>query len=361
MKPMGQWLDDRIAAIGELDRYSTPATPEMIRAKLDANENWHISAQAISDIARASAGEVDVRAYPLSVVDDLRRAMASWLKVAVESVIPTEGADQGIDLICQAFLRQADKAVVVSPTYSFYGLRARAAGARCVQVSLAEDFSLPVDKILREAGSSGVVFLCSPNNPTGNQFPSQDVLLLCDRFQGLLVVDEAYVDFASDSVVELTQSKRNLIVLRTFSKAFGLADLRLGVIVANPDWAPTFLERVQYPYPISGLAATIALNLLSNFGIVERGVESLKQERAWLTRKLGQIEGVKVCPSQANFLLIELPVDCGKVHAALVERGFATKRVGPVLNLLNCIRVTVGTREMNEGFADALTEAIQDA
>lgn len=357
---MGQWLDEKIAAIGELDAYAVTSAKQTFRAKLDANENWHIPAEAVIDIVRGAAASVDIRAYPLGVVKELCAAVATRLNLPEESIIPTQGADQGIDLICQAFLRSGEKAAIVSPTYSFYRLRSTFAGGRSVQVNLNDDFSLPIEKILEEAESSGVIFLCSPNNPTGNQFQKHEVLRLCEEFSGLLVIDEAYVDFAPYSVVEETKHRRNLVVLRTFSKAFGLADLRLGIIVANPSWAPSFLNRAQYPYPISGLAATVAIRLLGNFALVQERVESLKRERSWFTQQLRQIEGVKVFDSQANFVLINMPIDYGMVHENLLKVGISTKSVGRVLNLANCIRVTVGTREMNTAFLDALTELIDD-
>ena len=355
---MGQWLDQKISAIGEMDAYPVASARQTFRAKLDANENWHIPQEAISGIVRAAATAADVRAYPLGVVRELSAAISTRLGVPEESIIPTEGADQGIDLICQAFAGRGEKATIVSPTYSFYRLRSTFAGGSCVQVNLDDDFSLPIDKILRKAGASGVIFLCSPNNPTGNQFQRREVLRLCDEFPGLLMVDEAYVDFAPYSVVEETQHRRNLVVLRTFSKAFGLADLRLGAIVANPDWASSFLNRVQYPYPISGLAAAIAISLLGNFELVQKGVESMKQERSWLSQQLRQIDGVNVFDSEANFLLIDLPIDYNQVHEELLKRGIVTKRVGRVLTLTNCIRVTVGTREMNSAFLDVLRDII---
>jgi histidinol-phosphate aminotransferase len=205
------------------------------------------------------------------------------------------------------------------------------------------------------------LFVCSPNNPTGNQFSSNDIARVCDDFPGLVVLDEAYVDFAQESLVSEVMRRKNLAVIRTFSKAFGLANLRLGFIIAHPDWAPLFLDRVQYPYPVSSIAASIAIQLLQKFHLVENGVESLRNERTWLLERLREIEGVEALDSQANFILANLAIEAGKAHKQLLERGIATKKIGQVLDLPNCIRVTVGTREMNSIFLESLNEVLNNA
>ena len=340
--------------------FAFQSNPDSVRVKLDANENWHISADELHALIREAVAEVDVRAYPLGKMQDLCVALAKHLSLPKEAIIPTQGADQGIDLLCQAFLKQQDGVIIVGPTYSFYRLRAALAGARCTEVALNEDLSLPVDEILRVGTDEGMIFLCSPNNPTGNQFQTKDVLRLVDASHGLVVVDEAYVDFAPHSLVDEVMNRRNLVVLRTFSKAFGLADLRLGFVIANPDWAPFFLDHVQYPYPLSGVTIAVALRLLQEFHLIKEGVESLKRERAWLRERLMKMPGVEASSSEANFILANLSMDASKAHAALLERGIATKMVGRVLCMPNCIRVTVGTREMNSVFLEALIGAFSD-
>lgn len=305
--------------------------------------------------------KVDARMYPLGIVEELRAALAKHLRIPAESIIPTQGADQAIDMICQVFLRQDDRALIIGPTYSFYELRAMIAEAQCVKVNMNKDLSLPVESILSQGKDAAVVFVCSPNNPTGNQFSVGDIMRVCDGVSGLVVVDEAYVDFAQESLVHEVMRHRNLAVLRTFSKAFGLANLRLGFTVTNPEWAPLFLDRVQYPYPVSSVVAAIAIQLLQEFQIVENGVESLRNERTWLLERLRKIKGVEALDSQANFILANLPIEAGRAHKQLLKRGIATKEIGQVLDLPNCIRVTVGTREMDANFLESLNEVLNCA
>lgn len=357
---MSRWLDARLSLLKAREGYRFAVDPKVktVRIKLDANENWHIPVEKLRGVIRKALEEVDVRRYPVDAVQDLRTAVSKHFLLPEECLVPTQGTDQAIDLLCRGFLRPGDRALIVGPTFSFYRLRAAFSDAKCAEITMNEDFTLPVGRILEEAASGGIVFLCSPNNPTGNQFSPDDVLRLTEAFQGLVVLDEAYVDFAPHSLVKEIMQPRNLAVLRTFSKAFGLADLRLGFIAAHPDWASLFMERVQYPYPISSTAAAIALRLLQQFSLVKRGLQSLKRERNWLLQQLKQIVGVQVLNSQANFVLASLPTDAEKVHAELLNRGIATRNIGRVLNLFNCLRITVGTREMNSAFLDALMRVL---
>lgn len=360
---MGQWFEDRLASLNQLHAYqfTYDLTSANVRVKLDANENWHIPTQRLQPIVANALQKADVRKYPLGDIQKLRTAIAKRLQVPEESIIPTAGGDQGIDLVCQGFLREGDRAVIVGPTYSFYKLRSTLAGARCVDVSMNEDFTLPIERILEAAGKGGIVFICSPNNPTGSQFRAEDLQKLCERFRGFVVIDEAYVHFAPETILEQVTHYRNLVVLRTFSKAFALADLRLGLIIGNPEWGQRFLDRVQYPYPVSGLSVNIVLSLLDDYGLVEEGIASLKHERDWLYQELAKFEEVKASPSAANFLLLSLPTDYERVHGELLKKGVATKPVGRVLGLGNCIRVTIGTREMNETLLGALGEVLRNA
>jgi histidinol-phosphate aminotransferase len=305
--------------------------------------------------------QVDPREYPLGIVDELREALGKHLNLPPESVIPSQGADQGIDLLCQMFLRPNDSALIVEPTFSFYKLRTALTQAKCVEVNINKDLTLPVESILTQGKDATILFVCSPNNPTGNQFTASDIIRVCDSFPGLIVLDEAYVEFAQETLVREVTRHRNMAVIRTFSKAFGLANLRLGFIIANPEWAPLFLDRIQYPYPINSIAANIAIQLLQNIRLVENCIESIKKERTWLLQQLRQINGVEALDSQANFILTQLPTEVEKVHKQLLDRGIATKKIGQVLNLSNCIRVTVGTHEMNKLLLESLREVLTHA
>jgi histidinol-phosphate aminotransferase len=207
----------------------------------------------------------------------------------------------------------------------------------------------------------GLLFVCSPNNPTGTQFEKGEVLEAVASFKGLVVLDEAYVEFARYSLSKRITEFRNLAVLRTFSKAYGMAGLRLAYILANDSWAPEFLGRVQYPYPINSVAAATAVALMRRYSSVNRWTESVKKERSWLSGQLRELPGVRVAPSEANFLLVSVPVDSARVHSALLRRGVATREVGAVPGMSNCLRITVGTRAMNSRLLKTMREVVPSA
>lgn len=357
---MANWLENRLSMIRKQDayRYSVEGHTPNLTAKLDANENWHVPRSRVRAILSAAAKRVDTREYPDAAVRELSVNISRKLNLPVGCVVPCAGADQAIDLLCGAFLGKGERATIVSPTFSVYRLRAKIAEATCVEVPMNKDFTLPVGEIVREAGNGGILFICSPNNPTGNQFGEQEIVSILESFPGLVLLDEAYVEFANFSLSGLVKRRRNLAVLRTFSKAYGIAGLRLGYLLANEEWAPDFLERIQYPYPISSIATAMGMAMLARGVEVRKWIASVRKERAWLTRRLRRISGVYAFDSSANFLMASLPVSSRRTHAKLLDFGVATRDLGTILGFRNCLRITVGTRRMNQALLDGLAELI---
>ncbi|OYT45925.1 histidinol-phosphate transaminase, partial [Candidatus Bathyarchaeota archaeon ex4484_40] len=202
-------------------------------------------------------------------------------------------------------------------------------------------------------------FICSPNNPTANQFRLEDVKGLIEGFDWLVVLDETYVDFATYSMVDLTREYENLVVLRTFSKVFGIAGLRLGYAVSNVDVSSALRERFQMPYPVSSVTLRMGLKLLRNLDLIKEKIESLKEERATLIRRLSEMEGVKPFNSETNFVLMNLTeMSSDEAYRRLLDQGIIVRNIGRVLNLENCIRVTVAPRPMMERFLETFRRII---
>jgi len=359
---LADWFGQRLADIsrwGEY-RYSSEGPRRRMRADLDANENWQVPEREVRRAVAQVAAKTDVRSYPRGTIEELRRGISRRVGVPADSVIPCSGADQAIDLLCQAFLGAADTATIVSPTFAMYRLRATIAGAACVEVPMGEGFVLPTEELKRRV-KGGLLFICSPNNPTGTQFAEADVLEVVASFDGLVVLDEAYVEFADFSLSKRVAEFRNLAVLRTFSKAYGMAGLRLGYILANESWAPQFLGRVQYPYPVSSIAALTALSLMRRPSLVVKWAANVRRERGWLSKELLKLRGVRVADSKANFVMVSFPIDSALAHSELQRRGVATRDVGDVPGMRNCLRITVGTRRMNEALLRALREVLRAA
>lgn len=360
---MADWFEQRLARLGGWNeyRYSTEGPKRRMRASLDANENWHVPEREVRSALKEAVAATDVRSYPKGAIEELRKGISRRVGVTADSVIPCSGGDQAIDLLCQAFLGAGDSVKIVSPTFAMYRLRAAIAGATCVEIPMGEGFVLPLEELKRRGGEGGLLFICSPNNPTGTQFAEAEVLDAVESFDGLVVLDEAYVEFADFSLSGRVAEFKNLAVLRTFSKAYGMAGLRLGYILANESWAPQFLGRVQYPYPVSSIAALTALSLMRRPSLVLKWVASVKRERGWLSRELLKLRGVRVAESKANFVMVSVPTDSALAHSELQRRGVATRDVGDVPGMRNCLRITVGTRRMNALLLRALKEVLRDA
>ena len=230
-------------------------------------------------------------------------------------------------------------------------------------VLLKPDFSLDVDAVLEKADkSTRLLFVCSPNNPTGNHFREADIKRLLQEFKGVVVVDEAYVDFAQGSVINWVRDYDNLAVLRSFSKAFGLAGLRLGYLVSNKSIIE-YVQRVVGPFNVNSVTQqTIAL-ALEKWSYFEQQIKLVVNEREWLIKKLRQIDGVTPYPSDANFILFKVAKD-GLTSAIVAERmenrNVLVKDRGHLPLLENCIRVTVGTRNMNQTFLSALKDSLEE-
>lgn len=356
-RPYPRWLRTRLAALAPLPGYSrfegTPTAQEVARRaeyKLDANENILLPRDLLVRLLREVAEEVDIRLYPGEDVDGLAKAIARQLQVPVQSVLLGSGSSQPLDFLATTLLRPGTRAVSVTPTFGIYEIRSRLAGAQFLSVPLRPDFTLDLDRLLVAARTARLVFLSSPNNPTGNQFPLDAVEALCKTTAGVVVLDEAYVDFAERSGLVLLRRYPNLVILRTFSKALGLANLRLGYMVADPMLARPFREKVQYPYAVSALTARLALRLLAHSVEIQRAIALIKAERRRLFTALTEMPAIRVFPSDANFLFIVLGAQLQRIYEACLQNGIVLRKFGDVLPYRGCVRVTVGPPEANDRF-----------
>jgi histidinol-phosphate aminotransferase len=354
---MSAWWERRLDELEALEGYPIPAEDELSEGKLDANENVLLPASLLAALAQRAVQALDPRFYSLEDARALVRDLGRRLGIEAAHIVLGSGGDQLIDLIARAFVGAGETVVTISPTYSFYRIRSALAGARVVEVPLREDFSLDVEALLRAAQGARVLFLCSPNNPTGNQFPLAEIELLAREFSGVLVVDEAYVEFAAETVLPLLSRSANVIVLRTFSKAFGLAGMRLGYLLASPRVSRVFAEKVQYPYPVNAFAVRLARLLLEAYDEVRATIEIVKREREWLRAELCAL-GVRAFPSQANFVLFEVGDRARAVWRHLAAHGVRVKYVGEVLGYGACLRATVGSRETNRTVIARIREVI---
>jgi histidinol-phosphate aminotransferase len=323
----------------------------------DANENAFGSVLAEADARDLRLGE-RLNRYPDPLQRDLRSGLAAYAGAAgVEQVFAGSGSDEAIDCLLKAFVEPGEAVVVCTPTYGMYPVAATLHGAEVREAPLDGAFDLDVDAVLSRGGDAKLAFCCSPNNPTGNLLSRDRVFALCEGFRGLVVLDEAYIEFAKEpSLASEIKRRSNLVVLRTLSKAWGLAAARVGYAVAAAD-VVSYLLKVKMPYNMNKLSEGAAMAALPR---TERLAELRKRilaERDRLAERLGQL-GARVYPSEANFLLVRVP-GAAEAAEALAGCGLIVRTWSRELRLENCIRITVGRPEENDKLLEALASLMQ--
>jgi histidinol-phosphate aminotransferase len=317
----------------------TSARTEVSEARvlLDANE--------LSLGSPVAFGGLPLNRYPDPLQTDLRAALADLRGVAPEMVFAGVGSDEIIDLLIRLFCTPGSDAVaILEPTYGVYRVAANLSAVEAIGIGLDAEFQPDVDRTLGAAlPAAKMLFLCSPNNPTGNLLRRDDILALCARFSGIVVVDEAYVEFAGPAATLAPDVERldNLVVLRTLSKAWGLAGIRLGYCVAHPLIIASLL-RIKAPYSINAVTSHLALMALGDASFLSTVVPAVIAGRARLAAELRGLPGVRtVYPSDANFILAEFD-DARAVYERLLRRGISVRQRSEE-RLRSCLRLTVGS------------------
>ncbi|GAA0880128.1 histidinol-phosphate transaminase [Algoriphagus jejuensis] len=314
---------------------------------LDANENPF-----------GSITEQDFNRYPDPYQSALKAEIAKIKAVRPTQIFLGNGSDEAIDLLYRAFCNPGkDNVILLPPTYGMYEVSANINDVEIRKVALTEDFQLQPEKILAAADAkSKILFICSPNNPSANKAKREDVLFLLKNFKGLVVVDEAYIDFSDEpSFTTELDNYPNLLVMQTFSKAWGLASLRLGMAFASEEII-RILNKIKPPYNISGLTQDTVLAAITDKEKVDRMIREILDERDFLQAELEKLPFVqKIHPSHANFLLVKMP-NATQVYDDLIEEKVIVRNRAKVLLCEDCLRITVGTRGENEAFLSALSK-----
>jgi histidinol-phosphate aminotransferase len=309
---------------------------------LDANENPNPTA---------------FNRYPDPLQRDLKAAISQLKGVPTDSLFIGNGSDEAIDLIIRMFCTPAYHNVIIpSPTYGMYQVSAEINDVLVKTVPLSAAFDLDLDATLAAADDrTQIIFLCSPNNPTGNLMTESSVIRLLNEFKGIVVVDEAYIDFSgSESLVAVLAAYPNLIVLQTLSKAWGLAGLRLGMALAHPEIVAA-LNKIKPPYNISSLAQETARTVLGKGAAKDRAVAEILIERARVADALACIDLVQhVFPSNANFLLVRVR-NAGATYDKLTSQHIVVRNRSHIMRCDECLRITIGTRKENDQLLKALS------
>lgn len=280
----------------------------------------------------------------------LKEKIAKIKGVPASQIMLGNGSDEPIDLIIRIFCEPGvDNMVAIEPTYGMYGVSADINNVEYRRVNLDSNFDIDVDAIFKAVDdNTKVIWLCSPNNPTGNALSRNRIRRIIDGFEGIVVVDEAYIDFSSQpSWLEELPAMPNLIVLQTFSKAWGLASVRCGMAFASTDIIELF-NKVKYPYNINLLTQNFVSERINLVDEKNRRVTAILDERPRVMREIGKLPIVeKVYPSDANFVLVKVR-DANATYKHLVECGIIVRNRHSVTLCGNCLRITIGTREEND-------------
>ncbi len=320
---------------------------------LDANENSLGSTYC--------ENELELNRYPDPHQKDLKNIIGKYFKITLENLFFGVGSDEIIDLLIRIFCEPAkDKIIILDPTYGMYKVACDINNVEAVSVSLDQDFQIDHNLIQKHYDEKvKIIFLCSPNNPTGNLINKKDILKLCS-LNTIIVVDEAYMDFAEEnSLLKEVEQFENLVVLRTFSKAWGLAGIRLGFCAANPEIIK-YLFKVKAPYNINTLTRSAAKNAIENFEKKDQFVKEIIEEREKLFTELNKIPQVeKVFLSSANYILFKIK-DAKIVQKKLAEKGIVIRDRSNYNMLENCLRVTIGTKKENEILVEKLKNLYEE-
>ena len=296
--------------------------------------------------------------YPDPLQWELKRKIGDIKKAAPEQMLLGNGSDECIDLLIRAFCNaKVDNVVICPPTYGMYEVYAQINDVPVLEVPLLPSFQLDL-AALEEAitPTTKIIFLCSPNNPTGNSLIREDIEMILNNFDGLVVVDEAYINYSRQrSFITDLKDYPNLVVLQTFSKAWGLASLRLGMTFASVAIID-ILNKIKPPYNINGATQELAAKALDGLGEVNAMIRETIEERTSLAEGLRALEAVeKVYPSDANFLLVQVS-DANGLYAYLKEAGIIVRNRSSVILCEGCLRITIGTPQQNAQLLRSIKE-----
>jgi histidinol-phosphate aminotransferase len=343
----------------ELEGYHSPQLDVPVR--LNTNESPYAPPAEFVDAWLDALRAAPLNRYPDRAAGELRAALARQLDQPVERVFCANGSNEVLQTVLLTFGGAGRAAAVFEPTYALHSHIARISGTRVLVGERSADFTVDVSaaRALIAEHRPELVLLCSPNNPTGTVEPIATVEALLDAADGLVVVDEAYGEFADRSAIELVADDQPLVVARTYSKVWSMAALRLGFCVA-PQWVVEELEKVVLPYHLAvptQLAGVLALRYGRE---MDERVALLVRERQRLRVELDAVGGVTVFPSGANFVLLRVHGDGHAVWQRLVDRGVLVRDFSGWPRLDECLRVTVGTPQENDAFLAAVREAVEE-
>lgn len=348
-----KWRRPRLSTSeSNLTNYEVVSYPQDF-IRLDRNENIAIPSELVMKIIYSAIQNLDVRIYPNERVIDY---ISDWEDVSPSQVILGNGADDVLYKLSLAFFNGGGRSILNVPTYSMYRWFLERVSVDISEIQLKEDFSLNLEGIRKSYDKDvKAVFICSPNNPTGNKFSKESIKRLLDELDSIVIVDETYSFFSKERAIDLMkEGYENLVIIRSFSK-IGFAGIRFGYALAS-EYLAGIIRMFQPPYSVNSITLAIVEEIIENFNLVEKAIKEVVRERDRLYANLKRFREFDVYPSDANFLLIRvLEGSFSGLLDFLLSVGIVVRDVSSMPLLRNCFRLSVGTRRVN----DALLEHIR--
>jgi histidinol-phosphate aminotransferase len=325
--------------------------------KMDANESpFNIKPEIMQSIV-SKLLDTDINRYPDTNSIELRKSISEFIEVDYKNIVVGNGSDEMIHVLLNTFVGRDEVVLSHEPTFSMYGINTKVLGGRYLEIPTDEEFDVDIEKLISVSNDLGskVIILCNPNNPTGNLIAKSDIIKVIENTNSIVVVDEAYIEFGGESMVDKLSDYDRLIVLRTFSKAFGAAGIRTGYLLSSDEIVEK-ISAVKPPYNLNSVSQLIASELMKNSDTVMENIEAIKVERDRLNEEMKKIDGLKLYKTGANFIMFKV-ADAKSVFEKLLQNGIMIRYFsGGVLE--NHLRVSVGTREENDAFLKVLKEVI---
>jgi histidinol-phosphate aminotransferase len=338
--------------VRELAEYDALVNDATITLRLDMNENTTgCSPRVLAKLRNLDAAKLSY--YPSR--DEGEKLVAESLGIAPAGTLLTNGADEAIDLLCRAYLEPENEVIIIVPTFTMYEIFAQAQGAKVIRVSMAPDFSFPLHQVLEKISTkTRLIVICNPNNPTGIPAERAAILqIIAAAPNAAILVDEAYFHFYGQTLMDQIGHLPNLFIVRTFSKVYGLAGLRLGVL-AGDHGQISILKRMAPPFNINAVVLECLAEALRDTQFLENYVAQVRASREWLRQELEQL-GFKCWPSETNFLLSRFGAEKKEILGALRHRGIALRDRG---DCEGCVRISIGTQPEMERLMTELKQVL---
>lgn len=344
----------------DLKPYEEPSLPAGV-VRLHANENPYPFPEAVREAIIDQLRDLEISRYPDPAAGALRESISAYTQWPADKIIVGNGSNELILTLMLTFGGPGARIVIPTPTFSMYQIIANLTGATAVNVPLNKDYEIDMFTLERELEhpDTKLVMLCSPNNPTGGIIDTQLVERICASTKALVVLDEAYYEFAQQTALESLKDISNLSILRTFSKAFGLAGQRVGYMLAN-DEVIYQVKKASLPYNLNAFTQTAAKVALEKAHEFAPQIEAVLADRSRVAEALTQMPGIVVYPSLANFILFKCTQrPAGEIFQKLTEAGVIIRYFNEAPGLENCLRITIGTKEENDIFIEKLSQILK--